>query len=265
MPSPRTAARLAQRVPPIRGQVPPGPLAATVAIVPPAKSPAAKMPCPRLPVKRTCWRRPRGVYGHQWNRADVIILAAGWSDWRSPPPDSRRLSAIFGRSSPTRHGGGFFGGRTARRRRRTTRSRQARCGCSTRSASATPANARCPIQTIAVADGLDPGGFILRPNRGTRSVMHENRHLRRPALARRTGPQSVAAVEIARGVDRSRRTWRTVALEDGRRLSARAADRRRRSQLALREEAGIRLARWKSDHQANRLVLRHERPMPCRL
>jgi 2-octaprenyl-6-methoxyphenol hydroxylase len=120
----------------------------------------------------------------------------------------------------------------------------------------------CPIRRIAVADGLEPGGLHFEPDDDEPlGWMHENRHLRAALQMRAgTGPNTwllwksrVANVERGdHGV--------IVALEDGRKLRAPlliAADGRN---SATREAAGIRIARWKYDHQAIVSVLRHERP-----
>ena len=120
----------------------------------------------------------------------------------------------------------------------------------------------CPIRTIAVADGLRPGGLHFEPDDGEAlGWMHENRHLRAALRARaETGRHSwllwksrVSTVERdPHGV--------VVALDDGRKLCAPlliAADGR---SSPSREQAGIRVARWRYDHQAIVSVLRHELP-----
>ncbi len=120
----------------------------------------------------------------------------------------------------------------------------------------------CPIRKIAVSDGLDPGGLQFEPDDDEAlGWMHENRHLRAALRARaEVGPNSwllwksrVTEVECGdHGV--------VVALEDGRKLLAPllvAGDGRN---SRTREDAGIRVARWKYDHQAIVSVLRHELP-----
>jgi 2-octaprenyl-6-methoxyphenol hydroxylase len=120
----------------------------------------------------------------------------------------------------------------------------------------------CPIRRIAVADGLRPGGLHFdADDEEPLGWMHENRHLRAALHARaNAGPNSwllwnsrVTAVERdTHGV--------TVVLEDGRKLRAPlliAGDGRN---SATRDAAGIRIARWKYDHQAIVSVLRHDRP-----
>ena len=121
----------------------------------------------------------------------------------------------------------------------------------------------CPIRKIQVADGLDPGGLAFEPGVDEEPLgwMHENRHLRAALRARAEAgnklwlmwKSSIAFVD--RGEHRV-----TVELADGRKLTAPllvAADGRN---SPMREEAGIRVARWSYDHKAIVSVLRHERP-----
>jgi len=120
----------------------------------------------------------------------------------------------------------------------------------------------CPIRKIAVADGLQPGGLQFEPDDGEAlGWMHENRHLRAALRARaEAGPNSwLLWKSRVTGVERGDHGV-VVALEDGRRLHAPllvAGDGRN---SRTREEAGIRIARWKYDHQAIVSVLRHELP-----
>jgi 2-octaprenyl-6-methoxyphenol hydroxylase len=91
--------------------------------------------------------------------------------------------------------------------------------------------------------------------------MHENRHLRAALRARAEHGANLWLLwkSKAASVDRGDAPV-TVTLEDGRKLGAPlliAADGRN---SPLREKAGIRVARWKYDHQAIVSVLGHERP-----
>jgi 2-octaprenyl-6-methoxyphenol hydroxylase len=120
----------------------------------------------------------------------------------------------------------------------------------------------CPIRQISVADGLEPGGLHFEPDDDEPlGWMHENRHLRAALRARaEAGPNSwLLWKSRVADVDRGEHGV-VVALDDGRKLHAPlliAADGRN---SRTREAAGIRVARWKYDHQAIVSVLRHERP-----
>ncbi|HKX92759.1 MAG TPA: FAD-dependent monooxygenase [Sphingomicrobium sp.] len=120
----------------------------------------------------------------------------------------------------------------------------------------------CPIRTIAVADGLEPGGLHFETDDGEAlGWMHENRHLRAALRARaEAGPNTwLLWKSRVTSVDRGEHGV-IVMLDDGRKLSAPllvAADGR---DSATREAAGIRIARWKYDQRAIVSVLGHERP-----
>ncbi|HEX6783492.1 MAG TPA: UbiH/UbiF/VisC/COQ6 family ubiquinone biosynthesis hydroxylase [Sphingomicrobium sp.] len=120
----------------------------------------------------------------------------------------------------------------------------------------------CPIRRIAVADGLKPGALHFDADDDEPlGFMNENRYLRGALHARADAGKNVwllwksSVAEVDRGDHGV-----TVALRDGRKLSAPlliAADGRNSK---TREAAGINIARWKYDHQAIVSVLRHERP-----
>ena len=120
----------------------------------------------------------------------------------------------------------------------------------------------CPIRTIAVADGLKPGGLHFdAEDDEPLGWMHENRHLRSALQARAEAGRNIWLLWKSKvaTVDRGD-VGVTVALEDGRKLNAPlliAADGRN---SATREAAGIRIARWRYDHQAIVSVLGHEMP-----
>jgi 2-octaprenyl-6-methoxyphenol hydroxylase len=120
----------------------------------------------------------------------------------------------------------------------------------------------CPIRRIAVAEGLEPGSLHFdAEDDEPLGWMHENRHLRNALRARAESGKICWLLwkSHVREVDRGEHGV-TVALDDGRKLSAPllvAADGRN---SATREQAGIRVARWKYPHQAIVSVLRHERP-----
>ncbi|HUE78226.1 MAG TPA: UbiH/UbiF/VisC/COQ6 family ubiquinone biosynthesis hydroxylase [Sphingomicrobium sp.] len=119
-----------------------------------------------------------------------------------------------------------------------------------------------PIDRIQVADGLEPGGLRFEPPAGDEPLgwMHENRHLRRALRDRaEAGPNLwLLWKSVVTSVERDAHGVK-VALADGRTLNAPllvAADGR---QSPTREAAGIRVARWRYDHQAIVSTLRHER------
>ncbi|HEX6218707.1 MAG TPA: UbiH/UbiF/VisC/COQ6 family ubiquinone biosynthesis hydroxylase [Sphingomicrobium sp.] len=122
----------------------------------------------------------------------------------------------------------------------------------------------CPIRTISVADGLQPGSLAFEPpadDDEPLGVMHENRHLHAALLARAQAGKNLWLMWKSRVASTERGEHGVVvSLEDGRKLFAPilAAADGRNSQI--REEAGIRVARWKYDHQAIVSTLRHERP-----
>src|SRR6185295_19569754 len=120
----------------------------------------------------------------------------------------------------------------------------------------------CPIRTIAVADGLQPGGLHFEPDDNEAlGWMHENRHLNAALRARAEAGANTWLLWKSRVTSTDRGDHEVVvALEDGRKLCAPlliAADGRN---SRTREAAGINIARWKYDHRAIVSVLRHERP-----
>ena len=120
----------------------------------------------------------------------------------------------------------------------------------------------CPIRTIQVADGLQPGGLAFEPEDDEPlGVMHENRPLRAALLKRAEASRNLWMLWKSRPRSVERGTHGVVvSLDDGRKLSApvlAAVDGRR---SPTRETAGIPLARWKYDHMAVVSTLRHERP-----
>jgi 2-octaprenyl-6-methoxyphenol hydroxylase len=119
----------------------------------------------------------------------------------------------------------------------------------------------CPIRRIAVADGLEPGGLHFDADDDEAlGWMHENRHLRAALQARAEAGKNLWLMWKSTVTDVDRGDHGViVSLADGRKLHAPllvAADGRN---SATREAAGIRMARWKYDHQAIVSVLRHER------
>lgn len=120
----------------------------------------------------------------------------------------------------------------------------------------------CPIFTISVADGLEPGGIHFEAEDDEPlGWMNENRFLRAALETRAEEGRHCWLLwkSHVEQVDRADHGV-TVSLADGRKLQAPlliAADGRNSS---TREAAGINLARWRYDHQAIVSVLRHQRP-----
>ena len=120
----------------------------------------------------------------------------------------------------------------------------------------------CPIVRIAVADGLEPGGLHFdAEDHEPLGWMYENRHLRGALQARAEAGSHTWLLWKSRVADVDRGEHGvTVSLDDGRKLFAPlliAADGRN---SATREAAGIRVARWRYEHQAIVSVLGHELP-----
>jgi 2-octaprenyl-6-methoxyphenol hydroxylase len=120
----------------------------------------------------------------------------------------------------------------------------------------------CPIRTIAVADGLEPGGLHFDAEEDEPlGWMHENRNLRAALQARAEAGRNVWLMWKSRAAAVDRGDYGvTVSLEDGRKLHAPvlvAADGRN---SPTREAAGIRVARWRYNHHAIVSVLGHELP-----
>ncbi|MEO7655350.1 MAG: UbiH/UbiF/VisC/COQ6 family ubiquinone biosynthesis hydroxylase [Sphingomicrobium sp.] len=120
----------------------------------------------------------------------------------------------------------------------------------------------CPIRRIAVADGLAPGGLHFDADDDQAlGWMHENRNLRAALQARCEAGERIdlrwksRATTVTRGEQGV-----TVTLTDGSILRAPLLVAAEGRNSPSREEAGIRMARWKYNHRAIVSVLRHARP-----
>ncbi len=192
------------------------------------------------------------------DRADVIIFGGGLVGLAlASALDSSGLSAIvLDPADPAPRALASFDGRTSAVSSSSMRMLD--------TIGVTPhlAEKGCPIRTIAVADGLEPGGLHFdAEDDEPLGWMHENRHVRAALQARAEAGRNIWLLWKSRvaSVDRGDQGV-TVALEDGRKLHAPllvAADGRN---SATREAAGIRVARWRYDHHAIVSVLGHELP-----
>ena len=192
------------------------------------------------------------------DRADVIIFGGGMIGLAlAAALDSSGLSAIVvDPADPGLRKDASFDGRTSAVSSSSMRMLE------TIGVAKHLAEAGCPIRTIAVADGLQPGGLHFDADDGEPlGWMHENRHLRNALQARAEAGRNSWLLWKSRvtATDRADEGV-VVALEDGRKLYAPlliAADGRNSQ---TREAAGIRRARWRYKHQAIVSVLRHELP-----
>jgi len=192
------------------------------------------------------------------DRADVIIFGGGLVGLAlAAALDSSGLSAIVvDPADPGERKTSTFDGRTSAVSSSSLRMLE------TIGAANELAEPGCPIRTIQVADGLKPGGLAFNPDDDEPlGVMHENRNLRAALLARAEAGKNLWLLWKSRVASVQRGDHQVeVVLEDGRRLSApvlAAADGRN---SAMREAAGIAVARWKYDHAAIVSTLRHEQP-----
>jgi 2-octaprenyl-6-methoxyphenol hydroxylase len=192
------------------------------------------------------------------DRADVIIFGGGMIGLAlASALDSSGLSSIvLDPADPAPRGTSAFDGRTSAVSSSSMRM------LDTIGVTKHLAESGCPIKRIAVADGLEPGGLHFDADDDEPlGWMHENRNLRAALQARAEAGRNAWLMWKSQvtGVDRAQHGV-TVSLHDGRKLQAPllvAADGRN---SATREAAGIRVARWRYNHQAIVSVLGHELP-----
>ena len=121
----------------------------------------------------------------------------------------------------------------------------------------------CPIDAIAVSDGLRPGRIDFRPqpDEGSLGRMFANRDLR---LALFAAAREAPAIAWHSGVTVSQRTRSThsvsVTLGDGRLLTGSLMVAAEGRSSPAREEAGITAARWDYRHRAIVTALFHASP-----
>ena len=121
----------------------------------------------------------------------------------------------------------------------------------------------CPIDAIAVTDGMKPGRLDFRPepDEGSLGRMFANRDIRlalfeaaarEPAIAWHTGTEAVKRERGSHGV--------SVTLDNGQVLTGSLLVAAEGRQSPTRDEAGFSLARWDYKHRAMVTALYHEKP-----
>src|SRR5687767_4965927 len=120
----------------------------------------------------------------------------------------------------------------------------------------------CPIRTIRVGDGLEPGGLVFDPadEDDPLGMMFENRRLRAALRECALAAPNVTLLMPARaaGIVRDEAGVR-VALEDSRVVTAPLLVGAEGRNSPTREAAGITMARWAYDHAAIVATVTHER------
>ena len=121
----------------------------------------------------------------------------------------------------------------------------------------------CPIRTIRVSDGLDPGGLVFQPpaDDAPLGMMVENRLLRATLRKAAQAAPNVTLLAPAQPgeVVRDGASAR-VALTDGRLAEAPLLIGAEGRSSPTRDAAQIRMARWSYDHAAIVVTVTHERP-----
>lgn len=121
----------------------------------------------------------------------------------------------------------------------------------------------CPIDSIAVTDGMKPGriDFQPEPHEGSLGLMYANRTLRLALFEAAKGEPLIAWHPRAEVVGRERNDFGVAAtLADGTRLEAALMVAAEGRQSPTRDDAGIAVARWDYHHRAMIAGLIHEKP-----
>ncbi|MFB0610845.1 FAD-dependent monooxygenase [Aurantiacibacter poecillastricola] len=121
----------------------------------------------------------------------------------------------------------------------------------------------CPIESIAVTDGMKPGRIDFRPERheGTLGRMFANRTLRLTLFEAAKDEKLITWHSKANIVDRQRGEHGVSAtLEDGTVLRASLMVAAEGRGSPTREEAGFTMAQWDYHHRAIIIGLVHEKP-----
>ena len=121
----------------------------------------------------------------------------------------------------------------------------------------------CPIESIAVTDGMKPGRIDFRPEpeEGSLGRMFSNRDLRLALFEAARAEPAIAWHTSAEPADRERGPHRvSVTLKDGRVMSGNLLVAAEGRQSPTRDEAGFSLAKWDYSHRAMVTGLFHEKP-----
>ena len=121
----------------------------------------------------------------------------------------------------------------------------------------------CPIDAIAVTDGMKPGrlDFRPKPDEGSLGRMFSNRDLRLALFAAAREEPAIAWHTRAEAMERERGPHGVaVTLADGRVLRGNLLVAAEGRQSPTRDAAGFALARWEYRHRAFVTALFHEKP-----
>lgn len=121
----------------------------------------------------------------------------------------------------------------------------------------------CPIDAIAVTDGMKPGRIDFRPSEGEGSLgyMFANRDLRLAMYAQAARERNIHFHPGCRVASRERGEHGVaVTLEDGRVLKGSLLIAAEGRASPTRDEAGFQPARWDYHHRAIITALTHEKP-----
>lgn len=121
----------------------------------------------------------------------------------------------------------------------------------------------CPIDAIAVTDGMKPGRLDFRPepHEGSLGYMFANRDLRLALFDAAREEPLIAWTSSAEVVARERGPFGvTATLADGRVLAGSLLVGAEGRQSPTREDAGLAMARWPYRHCATVTALTHEKP-----
>jgi 2-octaprenyl-6-methoxyphenol hydroxylase len=119
----------------------------------------------------------------------------------------------------------------------------------------------CPIQSIRVSDGLEPGGISFDPPDGDDplGIMFENRRLRQALRETAAEAEDIRLLMPAEAAETVRDAMGVrVALKDGRLCSAPLLVAAEGRNSPTREGAAIAMARWQYHHAAVVLTVEHE-------